>query len=65
MGQSAVVYYTELCPFFFETDVTFDSILAGLGRNQLYDACCSAQTAHKPVLKNLEKQTTGANSLLT
>ena len=28
---------------------TFDSFLAGLGRNRVYRACCSAQTVHKPV----------------
>ena len=28
---------------------TFDSFLAGLGRNQVYGACCPAQTAYKPV----------------
>ena len=28
---------------------TFDSFLAGLGRNRVYGVCCSAQAAHKPV----------------
>ena len=45
---------------------TFDSFLVGLGRNQvyLYSACCSTQTAHKPVSSSSAKQTTGAKSLL-
>ena len=35
----------------------------GLGRNQVYGACYSAQTAHEPVETSLAKQTTGAKSL--
>ena len=30
--------------------------LAGMGRNQVYGASCSAQTAHKNVSKNSAKQ---------
>ena len=30
---------------------TFNSFLAGLGRNQVHGACCSVQMAHKPVFQ--------------
>ena len=39
---------------------TFDSFMSGLDRNQVYSACCSAQTAPKKVLISLAKQTTDA-----
>ena len=37
LGQQALSY-----PY-------FKSLLASLGRNQVYNACCSVQTTHKPV----------------
>ena len=43
---------SPLLLFFF---CTLDSILADLGRNQEYSACCFVQTAHKPVEANPAK----------
>ena len=34
----------------FKAFGTFNSLLAGLVRNRAYDACCSGQMAHEPVL---------------
>ena len=34
---------------------TFNSFLADLDRNRVYDACCSAQTAHKPVQQSRQQ----------
>ena len=34
---------------------TFDSLLAGLGRNIVYSACCSALTSHKLVEQNRQQ----------
>ena len=45
---------------FFESDVTFDSFLAGFGRNRVYGGtCCSTQTAYKYVLTSSANQKTG------
>ena len=44
---------------------TFDSFLAGLGKNQVYDACCSAQMAYKTVHTSSAKQKTVPESLLS
>ena len=43
--------------------VTYYSLLASLGRNWGYGACCSAQTTNKPTI--LVKQKTGTRILLS
>ena len=47
--------------FSFET---FDSFMVRPGRNQVYGACCSAQTACKPVLTSSTMQATDTKILL-
>ena len=44
---------------------TFDSFLAGSGRNWVFGVCCSVQIAFQPVQTSSAKQTTGAKSLLS
>ena len=44
---------------------TCSSFLAGVDRNWVYGACCSPQTAHKPVWTCSAKQTKGTRSLLS
>ena len=49
-------------PFNFDTLISFQ---AGLGRNQLYTECCSAQMTHEPVRNSSAKHSTGAKSFLS
>ena len=44
---------------------TFDSFMAGLGRNRVGRAFCSAQKAHKPVQTGSAKQAIGFRNLLS
>ena len=45
--------------------LTYNSFLAGMGRNQGYSSSCSAQTTHKSVSNSSAKQTSGSMSLLS
>jgi hypothetical protein len=52
--STVLPFHTQYFPCFY----TFDSFLAGLGRNQVYNANCSAQLTHnqfKPVQQSRQQ----------